>query len=164
MQLERSMQILIMRHGHAEPFGQSDAMRELSRQGQIEAEKMAEFLRSQEQIFDVIYQSPYVRAQQTADIVAKTLGQESKLQTLDLITPLGDAKDVHDYIDGILAERALDNILFVCHMPIVSYLVETLTAGVNSPIFQTAAIAQIEYNPSSCSGELIAMNAPLSIG
>ncbi|GLX86687.1 phosphohistidine phosphatase SixA [Thalassotalea loyana] len=157
------MQILIMRHGHAEPFGQSDAMRELSRQGQIEAEKMAEFLRSQEQIFDVIYQSPYVRAQQTADIVAKTLGQESKLQTLDLITPLGDAKDVHDYIDGILAERALDNILFVCHMPIVSYLVETLTAGVNSPIFQTAAIAQIEYNPSSCSGELIAMNAPLSI-
>lgn len=158
------MQILIMRHGHAEPFGQSDAMRELSRQGQIEAEKMAEFLLSQEQIFDVIYQSPYVRAQQTADIVAKTLGQESKLQTLDLITPLGDAKDVHDYIDGILAERPLDNILFVCHMPIVSYLVETLTAGVNSPIFQTAAIAQIEYNPSSCSGELIAMNAPLSIG
>jgi len=158
------MQILIMRHGHAEPFGQSDAMRELSRQGQIEAEKMAEFLRSQEHIFDVIYQSPYVRAQQTADIVAKTLGQESKLQTLDLITPLGDAKDVHDYIDGILAERALDNILFVCHMPIVSYLVETLTAGVNSPIFQTAAIAQIEYNSSSCSGELIAMNAPLSIG
>ncbi len=155
------MQIFIMRHGQAQGYASSDEQRALTAHGQIEVEKMAAYLRCQEITFDVIFQSPYVRALQTADIVATKLAQKDKLKTLTLITPEGDAKDVHDYIDGLLAETTYDNILLVCHMPIVSYLVESLTAGAASPIFQTASIAQIEYNPETSLGELLTLNAPM---
>ncbi|QOL24450.1 phosphohistidine phosphatase SixA [Thalassotalea sp. LPB0316] len=156
------MHIFIMRHGHAIDQAASDSQRPLSESGRIEVAKMAAFLQEQQQSFDVIYQSPYTRAQQTAAIVAEQLGLTEKLQTLDMITPMGRAKDVHDFIDGTLSEAPFKNMLFVCHMPIVSYLVESLSAGASSPIFQTAEIAKIAYDPRACLGELVATYSPSS--
>ena len=163
MKNETYMQIFIVRHGQANAMASSDVSRELTSQGQDEVLKMAQYLKAQSHRFDVIYVSPYVRAQQTANIIAGQINQVDKLATLDLITPAGNANDVHDYIDGLLAQHSYKKILLVSHMPIVSYLVGTLTAGQESPLFQTAAIAKIDYDVEASKGELTSLLAPSSI-
>ena len=45
-------------------------------------------------------------------------------------------------------------------MPLVSYLVAELTVDQQSPIFQTAAIAQIDYDKNNMNGKLIRLVSP----
>ena len=84
-------------------------------------------------------------------------------QTLDFITPSGNAKNVQDYLDGICQSEHFGNVLVVSHMPLVSYLVEQLTVDHQSPIFQTAAIAQIAYDEIKMSGELAHLISPYDV-
>lgn len=45
-------------------------------------------------------------------------------------------------------------------MPLVSFLVAELTFNHDSPIFQTAAIAQIDYDKAQMAGSLVKLLAP----
>lgn len=154
------MQVYIMRHGQAFTSGLADALRELTTEGKQEASKMANWIADNKIELDHIIASPYVRTQQTTKELCNNLKQEIPITTLDLITPIGSAQEAHDYIDGVCADNKLDNLLIVTHMPLVSYLVAELTVSGECPIFQTAAIAHIDYNPSMMKGELISLTSP----
>ena len=52
--------------------------------------------------------------------------------------------------------------LVVAHMPIVSYIVDQLSPG-NMPIFNTAAVAVIQYDETSQRSEYVNINAPANI-
>lgn len=157
------MQLFVMRHGQANPLGESDAQRSLTRQGVNEATQMAQWLAKQHSPIEQILVSPYVRAQQTAQQFAIHPEISAQVNTINFITPEGNAKQVHDYIDGMLATEAVECLLIVSHMPLVSYLVAELTAEANSPIFQTAAIAHIDYDINTMKGRLIELIAPNDI-
>ena len=154
------MQIFIMRHGQASPTGISDAQRELTEQGKLEAAVMAKWLSNEKIEFCQVLVSPFKRAQQTANIVMASINSSSALNTLDFITPSGSARTVHDYIDGVCVAEHCDALFIVSHMPLVSYLVAELTIEQNSPIFQTAAIAEIDYDNKRMKGHLTRLISP----
>ena len=66
------MKLWILRHGEAEPHARSDAQRNLTEHGREQVRQAAAHLIGQS--IDTILVSPYVRAQQTAEIVRKVLG------------------------------------------------------------------------------------------
>jgi phosphohistidine phosphatase len=161
------MKIFIMRHGEASQYGSSDAQRALTESGEAEVAVMSKWLVKQCSNFDQIIISPYERAQQTANIVTKVINTSDMnieyQTTTDIITPLGDAKVVHDYIDGLLENGRIKTLLFVSHMPLVSYLVEELTVDGAMPIFQTAGISEIDYNAELMKGHLLRQVSPYDL-
>lgn len=157
------MRIFVMRHGQAQAMASSDKSRELTQYGQCEADKMASWLFHQKLSFDAIYVSPYIRAQQTAKIVKEHLATSAALTTLDFITPEDSALQMHDFIDGTFIDSSQARVLIVSHMPLVSYLIAEFTQGEQAPLFQTAAIAEIEYDTNTLKGQLIALTAPADL-
>ncbi|MFT6506812.1 phosphohistidine phosphatase SixA [Colwellia polaris] len=157
------MQIFVMRHGQAEMLAASDAQRPLTQSGIEEAQVMGQWLLKNSPAFDCIFVSPYTRAQQTADAVINELTCVAKRETLAIITPEDNAKDVHGYLDAICSQEQYKSILLVSHMPLVSYLVAELTVDHVMPMFQTASVANIEYSLDKMSGELLALVSPYDI-
>ncbi|MBL4940982.1 MAG: phosphohistidine phosphatase SixA [Colwellia sp.] len=172
------MQIYIMRHGEAANIAGEDSLRPLTIHGKIEAEKMGLWLVSCKPRLLNILVSPYLRAQQSCVTVIDVLSKASLLngispETVDFITPSGNARQVHDYIDGLVHNNnddiAANNsteeqaILLVSHMPFVSYLVGELTGSLNMPIFSTGAIAIIDYDIKQMQGKLLDIVSPARV-
>ena len=152
-----------MRHGQASAELRQDSQRPLLDEGCAEVTKMAAWLSASDTKFNQILVSPFVRAQQTAKIIQTANSPTCLLTSLHLITPAGQAKQVHDYIDGLLINSPVEKMLIVSHMPLVSYLVAELTFDSDCPIFQTAGIAQIDYQLHNNSGRLVHFVAPNDI-
>jgi phosphohistidine phosphatase len=157
------MQIFVMRHGQAEMVAASDELRPLAENGVKEANVIGQWLLENSLKFDCVFVSPYLRAQQTADAVISQLGGVAKRQSISIITPEDNAKDAHDYLDAVCGIEQYQNILLVSHMPLVSYLVAELTSDHAMPIFQTASVAQIEYDLDKMNGKLIKLISPNNI-
>ncbi|PKG81928.1 phosphohistidine phosphatase SixA [Colwellia sp. 75C3] len=185
------MQVYIMRHGEAQNFvaqgSRDDSQRALTAQGKTEAKMMANWLQKMQINPIHVFVSPYVRAQQTCAIATEMM--KSAITTLDFITPSGDAKQVHDFIDGWCSEQQavlelntsgqqeITNIvatkqqstnqeaslLIISHMPLVSYLVAQLTQSDNAPIFATAGIAHIDYDIERMQGTLQRLVSPIEL-
>ena len=138
--------LVIMRHGEAEPQYLSDSERQLTAAGQAEVSQMAEWLHHHYSAFDQIFSSPYRRTQQTAALlVQKGLTSQAVELNTDLV-PEGNAQLVVDFLDTLYAENPQAKILLVSHMPLVSFLVEAFTRSGQTPIFDTAGVACIEYH------------------
>ena len=160
-----------MRHGEAKNFvehgSRDDSHRALTTQGELEATMMANWLQKMQVNPRHVFVSPYVRAQQTCDIATSTM--RTAITTLDFITPSGDAKQVHDFIDGWCNEQSIADIqpehslLIISHMPLVSYLVAELTQSENAPIFATAGIAHIDYDIDKMHGTLQRLISPIEL-
>ena len=136
--------VLIMRHGEAAP-GFPDHARPLTPRGEREADTMARWLASRveqgELALPMLYASPYVRAQQTAQRISDALG--APLNTLSFITPEDPPSDVSEWL---LTNRDDAPIMLVSHMPLVGDLAGLLVEGAPSQGvgFPTAAIAELE--------------------
>ncbi|MFD1621079.1 phosphohistidine phosphatase SixA [Thalassotalea marina] len=157
------MQLYVMRHGQASNSASSDAQRQLTEQGFLEAKVMAKWAKEQKLCFDRVIVSPFIRAQQTAQAFIKELDQVVEMQTVSFITPEGQANEVHDYIDGICQLEKLSSVLIVSHMPLVSYLVAEMTFEHNAPIFPTAGIAHIDYDLQRMKGDLKSFTSPYDL-
>ena len=157
------MQIYIMRHGQAEGFTKEDAQRTLTEHGVAEVAAMANWFSQHKPDIAQIFVSPFKRAQQTAQTFCHNANLSANPETLAFITPSGSAIDVHDYIDGVIASEKPSSMLFVSHMPLVSYLVSELTANEHAPIFQTGAIAHIDYDIKKMKGELVSITSPVDV-
>ncbi|WP_024610165.1 phosphohistidine phosphatase SixA [Pseudoalteromonas sp. TB64] len=153
--------ILIMRHGEATPMQADDAARNLTQVGHVEAEKMGIWL-SKNHLPDALLVSPYIRAQQTAQGVAKNNIFKFSETTNDIV-PEGKPHIAADYLETLIASHPeCDSWLVVAHMPIVSYLVDQLSPG-NMPIFNTGAIAVINYDEKTQRSQYMSINAPENV-
>ncbi|MBB1384648.1 phosphohistidine phosphatase SixA [Pseudoalteromonas sp. SG45-5] len=153
--------ILIMRHGEATPMQADDAARNLTQLGHTEAEKMGLWLSKVHQP-DALLVSPYIRAQQTAQNVAKNNTFKFSETTSDLV-PEGKSQIAADYLETLIAAHPQCNTwLVVAHMPIVSYLVDQLSSG-DMPIFNTGAVAVIHYDEQTQRSQYISINAPANV-
>lgn len=138
--------LVIMRHGEAEPQYLSDSERQLTAAGQAEVSEMAQWLHHHYSAFDRIFSSPYRRTQQTAALlVQKAVSTQAVEVNTDLV-PEGNARLVVDFLDMLYAENPHSKILLVSHMPLVSFLVEAFTRSGQTPIFDTAGVACIDYH------------------
>mgnify|MGYP000023222926 FL=1 len=156
--------LYIVRHGEAEPMCEQDDKRKLTEHGQWEAKRTALWLKTQVNQFDRVYVSPYVRAQQSKDIICEMNTQVEPTHVLQELTPSGDAARCMDYILASLGPKAVansqpeQNILCVSHMPLVSYLIGEFTGY--TPIMATAGVAKIKLDIDKWSGLLESLLAP----
>src|SRR5471030_3475779 len=104
------MKLWVLRHGEAEPYGsRPDSERALTAHGREEALRSAAELIGQP--LQAIYASPYLRAQQTAQLVREALGFEAEVITVPWLTPEGNPRDVSLRLD------TGENLLLVSHQP-----------------------------------------------
>jgi len=125
------MNLYLLRHGLAvEPgtfeFGR-DADRPLVPKGESKLKKIAAAMKAMEISFDLILSSPYVRARQTAEIVAAGLGVHKELQFSDTLMPAGSMKKLVELINQL--QPAPENVLLVGHEPFMSELISLLASG-----------------------------------
>lgn len=150
------MRIYIMRHGEAETFAPTDAERPLTGRGQQHSEQMALQLASQlADGLDLVWVSPYLRAQQTWQVMARHLPAPEKLMTVDEITPYGQAEDVAAYLKAMITVEQPQTVLIVSHLPLVGYLAAELVPDLPPPMYRTSAIAVIDYQPAAERAEFL---------
>ena len=101
--LPTRMQLLVIRHGiaeEAETFaatGLNDSQRPLTKSGKRKMKEVAAGLREIVETVDVIGASPLLRAQQTAEIVAKAYGDVPVL-TVQALSPGSEPSDLVEWV------------------------------------------------------------------
>ena len=132
------MKLWILRHGEAQGHARTDAERNLTERGRGEVLRSAAHLIGQP--LSAIIASPYVRAQQTAQLVREALGFEPQIRTVPWLTPDGNPLQVLEKLDTD------DDVLLVSHQPLVGSLISFLQHGhlrQPQPMY-TASLAELE--------------------
>ncbi len=125
------MNLYLLRHGIAVdpsvPDFANDAERPLTPKGKRRLLQIAGAMAALKISFDVILSSPYVRAAETAAIVARSLKRRKQLKFTDDLMPGGNPKMLIQLINDLRPRPK--NILLVGHEPYLSKLIALLTAG-----------------------------------
>jgi phosphohistidine phosphatase len=134
------VKVWILRHGEAKPQARMDAERELTAKGREEVLRSAAHLMGQP--LQRILASPYVRAQQTAELVRQALGFTDDIVTVPWLTPDGNPHKVLEQLDAYSAE----NVLLVSHQPLVGTLIGLAVHGSlqQAQPMHTASLACLE--------------------
>src|SRR4029434_10395463 len=101
------MNLYLMRHGIAvaadQPGIESDSGRPLTAKGTKRMRQAARGLRRLGVSFDTVLTSPFLRARQTAEIVAESLGLEDRLEEISEHTPRNTRDLFHFRLTRFLA-------------------------------------------------------------
>ena len=133
------MKLCVLSHGEAEPYGtRPDSERALTDHGRKEVLSSAARLMGQP--LTAIYASPYLRAQQTAQLVREALGFEPEIRTVEWLTPDTDPDKVAEQLVSV------SNVLLVSHNPLVGHLLSYLQHGAGHPPekVSTAGLAELK--------------------
>lgn len=130
----------VLRHGEAVNMAPTDASRALTPQGREQVRRSASQLLGQP--LSLMLVSPYVRAQQTAQIVLTALNDAVEMRTVPWLTPDSDPDTTLAELDNLDAEH----VLVVSHQPLVGALVGLLDRGERSSPYAmgTASLALLE--------------------
>lgn len=124
------MKIYLIRHSNAvdpgTPGYEDDSLRPLTEKGRDKMKDIASALKELDVKPDLIVSSPYVRAQQTAEILAKVLKYKQELAFSETLVPMGNADNI---IGEINEKYSVDELVLVGHEPCLSVLIGTLIAG-----------------------------------
>ena len=133
------MTLWLLRHGEAEARARSDAERPLTERGRKEVRRTAERLRGRPLRY--ILASPYLRAQQTAEIVREVLGLALPLTTVDWATPDDSPRDAANRLDSYPG-----HCLLVSHNPLLGQLAGFLQHGhLQEPLLlRTASLVELD--------------------
>jgi len=115
--------LYLLRHGEAEAPRTNDARRALTAHGRDEVRASAALLAGIP--LQAILASPYVRTQQTAELLATQVAYRGVIETAGWLTPDSDLREVLDR----LSERGEDELLLVTHQPLVGALGGLLVHG-----------------------------------
>ena len=134
------MKVWVLRHGEAQAKARTDAERELTAHGRDEVLQSAAHLLGKP--LHLIIASPYVRAQQTAQLVREALGSSAEIVTAPWLTPESGPDQVLRKLDGHLAEH----VLLVSHQPLVGALIGLAVHGHRQQPqpMSTASLAELE--------------------
>jgi len=124
------MNLYIIRHAIAVDEGadgyESDSERPLTDKGRKKMRGIAKGLRNIGVEFDLILSSPYVRARETAEILADVFKMRKKITFTENLIPLGNPELL---IGEINEKYSVDSIAVVGHEPHLSTLIGILVAG-----------------------------------
>ncbi len=157
------MQLLLLRSGPAEPkhaWPGEDADRPLSAEGCALVADVAQSLARYPERPDLIVSSPYVRAQQTAQIVADILGAADRVKTDKRLAQGVGLKQLGKVLDDC---AGCDVVMLVAHNPDLSDLVRELTGGGRLAL-RKAGVAHIEvHDPHGPKGRLLSLLVPIAM-
>jgi phosphohistidine phosphatase len=155
------MELYFLRHGIAAdegPGDSGDAGRPLTEQG---IEKMKEAARGLRRLGvrpDVLLSSPLVRARQTAEIVRKAFGIESRL-----VEALSPGCDLVRLCDLLGEYRSAERVMVVGHEPDFSTLIGELTGGSRVQL-KKGGLARVDLDTiDEGAGSLIWLLPPLAL-
>jgi phosphohistidine phosphatase len=167
------MRVYFIRHAiavpHEAPGVVDDASRELTREGITRMREQARGLARLKIAPRHIWTSPYKRAKQTAEIVAKGLGLTHAVKVLPALAPGGDFEQVMDYLTTHdakpqAATTTSDEIALVGHEPDLSEMITRLLTGMDNSIVQLkkggAACVELEDMHTPYRGQLIWLLTP----
>lgn len=124
------MKLYLVRHAIAESIGtpgyEDDSLRPLTDKGREKMKKIACALVELGVTPNLIVSSPYVRASQTASILAKELKYKEELAYSDFLVPMGKPSDM---IGEINEKYSVDELMLVGHEPNLSSLAGFLLTG-----------------------------------
>ena len=125
------MNLYLLRHGIAvepgTPGFEHDSDRPLVPKGERRLRSAAAAMEKLEMSFDLILSSPFVRARQTAEIVAGELGLNKRVEFFDGLVPGGNPKALIHALNELKPEP--ENVLLVGHEPYLSRLISLLVSG-----------------------------------
>jgi len=122
------MKLYLVRHAIAEALTnqEDDSLRLLTEKGREKMKRIAQALEELGVQPDLIVSSPYIRASQTASILAKELNYKEELAYSDFLMPMAEPDDM---IGEINEKFSVDELMLVGHEPNLSSLVSVLLAG-----------------------------------
>lgn len=125
------MNLFLLRHGIAVDRGlpgyEDDSQRPLTPKGAARIHRIAKAAKGLGLTFDLILSSPYLRAQQTAQVVASFYKIEDRLRLTENLTPATPPSALIGEIYETYAEAL--SILLVGHEPSMSTLASVLLTG-----------------------------------
>ncbi|PWU16803.1 MAG: phosphohistidine phosphatase SixA [Verrucomicrobia bacterium] len=125
------MTLYILRHGLAgesgDPRYPRDSERPLTPKGKRKMGCIAEAMKRLDISLDIILSSPYVRARQTAEIVAKRFKARRRLSLLEALTPDGSPEELVEHINTLDVPH--ETVLLSGHEPYLSRFISVLIAG-----------------------------------
>ncbi len=125
------MELYILRHGIAADRGSGeygpDSERPLTPEGMKKLRRIVSAMKALDLSFDLILSSPYLRARQTAEVVASGLDLMRVFELSALLEPGAD-------LEALIADlgsrkKNVDRILLVGHEPMLSSLISLLLSG-----------------------------------
>jgi len=137
------MHLVLLRHGEAERLVDRDEMRRLTQRGRAEAGAAARAIAALALPAPVVVASPYLRAQETAEIVAAVLGV-GQVAEIRGITPDDNPRHALAALSAICHPGM--TVIAVTHMPLVGILMDLLVRGEaqNPPGIPTAGGGVLE--------------------
>ncbi len=124
------MKLYVLRHGDAVEHGDpryKENERPLTSKGTQRTKQLAHALREMAVTFDAILTSPLTRARQTAEIVARGLRLEEKMEFSDHLTPSGSMEKMVEKLN--ILRPLPENVLLVGHEPYLSGFISLLCVG-----------------------------------
>ena len=122
------MDLYILRHGKAEPYGgkyPADHLRPLMPKGRKRTKLSVKGMKSVDVKVDLIVSSPILRARQTAEIVHEGLGLKQPVEFSDSLA----SGSVTGVMSAIQAYYSYDGVMLVGHEPTLSELISTMSSG-----------------------------------
>jgi len=123
--------LYILRHGIAvepgTPGYAADSDRPLVPEGERKLRKIAKAMEALELSFDLILASPYLRARQTAEIIAGAAKPKKKVELSEALTPGGSPKKLIESLNRL--KPTPEDVLLVGHEPNLSGLISLLISG-----------------------------------
>lgn len=148
------MNLFLLRHGLAvdrsKPGFKKDSDRPLTPKGKQRMWRVAEAMEEMDLEFDAILASPFIRAAQTAEIVAEAFELRKKLSTSEHLTPNGNPKLLLEHIAQL--KPAPKDVLLVGHEPYLGQLIGLLVAGNTNAMIELkkGALCKLEIETVRC--------------
>ncbi|MBK6941790.1 MAG: phosphohistidine phosphatase SixA [Planctomycetes bacterium] len=139
--------LYLVRHGvAADPTpGVPDAERPLTAEGIEKTAMVARGLATLDAFEGVVLSSPYVRALQTAEMLADAWQEDAEVMICDALTPDGSARELIAFLDHA---TSAPTVLAVGHMPSLAEITSDLIGASRSARieFKKASVAMIEFD------------------
>ncbi len=149
MKRRQSLEIWVLRHAKAQEAGPGtpDERRALTPGARRKMRSAARAIARLEPKFDKILTSPLLRARQTAQPVARALGQRDDLIQTQALSPEADPKEILEEIERLRLGRAL----IVGHMPHLGKLLGYLLTGRSGSVIEIkkGSLARVEFDGKS---------------
>jgi len=141
------MQLFILRHGEAQSVAPTDAQRQLTARGRLQVEQILQASLSAMGDVNCIYASPYIRAQQTAEIASRVL--RLPIVTCEQLVPDTPRSDVVQLVESLQCDPQGEGgrltPLLVSHQPLVGSFVDWLCGlEYGRSVMGTGALAAID--------------------
>jgi phosphohistidine phosphatase len=140
-----TLDIVLVRHGTAEASAHRDRERALTLEGRRESRALGERLSVEGFAPELVIASPFVRALQTAELVAAALGQVGPMRVSRALRPDSAAEGVVKLL-AALADDGIERVMLVAHEPILSSTCAALT-GHGAAGIQRAEAVRLAWQP-----------------